>query len=71
MNATESPRVTGPSAEEAYAKAQVDAANNIASIRALLARHAKIQADEPWNRGFTGDLGAINEKLSEIRRQLR
>lgn len=68
---TEHPLRNAQSATEAYAKAQIDAANNLASIRALLKRHARIQADEPWNWGFEGDLGAINEKLEEIRRQLR
>lgn len=71
MNTAEHPLRDAQSAAEAYAKAQIDAANNRASIRALLARHARFRTYEPWNCGFDGDLGAINEKFQEIRRSLR
>lgn len=49
-----------------YQDAQKDAKARLTAIRNALAAHKKVEANDPKNWGFAGDLSYVNGKLDEI-----
>ena len=55
-----------PAATVAYNARHAETADLLKRIANQLATHAKEQAAEPRNWGFTGDLGHVNEELAQV-----
>ena len=52
-----------PAATVAYNARHAETADILKRIAKQLAAHAKEQADLPWDWGFPGDLGHVNEEV--------
>jgi len=55
-----------PAATVAYNARHAETADILKRIAKQLAAHAKEQADLPWDWGFPGDLGHVNEELAQV-----
>ena len=60
-------RTTTPQTAHAkYAVSHKDALTRLTAIRKLLAAHKRVEANDPKNWGFQGDLSYVNGQLDEI-----